>query len=124
MKRKFKSKGKYSSNASIFARRGDPWVSRKEGERDFQRNLETENPDFDRFVRAKPVKERKPFIDPKPEPIERDYAREKTSIFMGMKARLEPRRQVIEAKMPVNVFRPCPGCRKAICIAKGACFRV
>jgi len=46
------------TNCSIFEERGDPWVSQREGLRDFGRILETENPDLDCFTRAHKRKER------------------------------------------------------------------
>lgn len=46
------------SNSRIFARRGDPWVSQKEGRRDFGRFLESENPDYDCDVFAEHPKQR------------------------------------------------------------------
>lgn len=36
-----------SSTADVFARRGDPWVSEKEGRKDFGRILDLENVDRD-----------------------------------------------------------------------------
>jgi hypothetical protein len=36
-----------SSSAGMFARKGDPWVTDKEGRRDFDRQVEIENPDMD-----------------------------------------------------------------------------
>lgn len=42
-------KPRYSSNSGIFERRGDPWVSDKEGRAQYGRNLFTEDPDFDRY---------------------------------------------------------------------------
>lgn len=36
-----------STSAGSFARRGDPWVTDKEGRRDFDRQVEIENPDMD-----------------------------------------------------------------------------
>lgn len=41
------------SNSDIFADRGDPWVSEKEGLTGYGRILRTENPDLDQFTRAK-----------------------------------------------------------------------
>lgn len=35
------------SSSGAFARRGDPWVTKREGERDFNRQVEIENPDMD-----------------------------------------------------------------------------
>lgn len=117
-------KKRYASNASLFAKRGDPWVSRKEGEKDFNRNLETENPDYDRYFRAKAPKERQPYVDPKPE-RKRDYIREKQKIVKEIQDIVAPKpRHVKEARMASVVFRPCPGCRKAICIAKSVCIGI
>jgi hypothetical protein len=36
-----------SSSSNIFARRGDPWITEREGVRDFNRTREIENPDAD-----------------------------------------------------------------------------
>jgi hypothetical protein len=36
-----------SSSAGAFARRGDPWVTDREGKRDYNRQVEVENPDMD-----------------------------------------------------------------------------
>lgn len=36
-----------STSAGAFARRGNPWVTKKEGERDYDRQIEVENPDMD-----------------------------------------------------------------------------
>jgi hypothetical protein len=36
-----------SSSAGMFARKGDPWVTGREGERDYNRQVEVENPDMD-----------------------------------------------------------------------------
>ena len=35
------------SSSGAFARRGDPWVTKREGERDYNRQVEIENPDMD-----------------------------------------------------------------------------
>lgn len=35
------------SNSQLFAKRGDPWISRKEAIRDFEREPDYENPDYD-----------------------------------------------------------------------------
>jgi hypothetical protein len=42
-----------SSNASIFAERGNPWVSDREGREKYGRNVEKENPDYDAQLFAK-----------------------------------------------------------------------
>lgn len=44
---------KMSSNASIFADRGDPWVSPREGREKFGRNLSSEQPGQDAYLFAK-----------------------------------------------------------------------
>lgn len=55
--------GGIRSNSDIFADRGDPWVSEKEGRTDYCRIAKTENPEFDRyFARQAPVK-----VEPKSE---------------------------------------------------------
>lgn len=46
-------KPKYHSNSDIFARRGNPWVSDREGREGYGRNVDTEDPDLDCFTRAK-----------------------------------------------------------------------
>lgn len=53
--------------ASLFERRGDPWVSPRSGREDFGRNLDTEDPDMDSFTRARkaPVKTEPPSAFPK-----------------------------------------------------------
>jgi hypothetical protein len=43
-------KPRISSNASIFADRGDPWVSDREGREKFGRNLSSENPPLDAYL--------------------------------------------------------------------------
>jgi hypothetical protein len=46
-------KPKYHSNSDIFARRGNPWVSDREGREGYGRNVDTEDPDLDCFTRAR-----------------------------------------------------------------------
>lgn len=36
-----------SSSSGMFAKKGNPWVTRREGERDYDRQVEVENPDMD-----------------------------------------------------------------------------
>lgn len=43
-------KPRINTNARLFERRGDAWISPKEQQRDFGRNLETENPDLDQYA--------------------------------------------------------------------------
>lgn len=115
-------KPKYSTNSGVFAKRGDPWVSDRQGLEEFGRVLETEDPDFDAMVRAKKAVPKAPYVDPKPAPRVNDFQRQKTNAILAM------RRNIRQAENnPVSIeaanrpFRPCPGCRKAVCIAKGAC---
>lgn len=42
----------------VFEQRGDPMVSAREGREKFGRNLETENPDFDRYFAENKARER------------------------------------------------------------------
>lgn len=53
-------KPKYHSNSDIFARRGNPWVSDREGREGYGRNVQTEDPDLDCFTRAATAK---PYVD-------------------------------------------------------------
>jgi hypothetical protein len=87
----------YSSLADIFARRGDPWVSDKEGMRDYGRNMETENAEYDfdhRFHNTgsafKPtVATPKPVHrDPVPSRnVEPDFAKRRANILAASKKR-------------------------------------
>jgi hypothetical protein len=122
----------FSSNSKIFARRGNPWVSRREGERDFGRNLETEDAEFDfdnRFhstpgTFGKPLipKPRQEYHDPKPEPATEDFARKKAGIIRKMRSGIsssQPR--LIKAETLPRTFKLCPGCRHARCAATMQC---
>jgi hypothetical protein len=124
---------RYTSNAGIFEKRGDPWVSRREGERDYNRNLEIEDPEYDfdhRFHEAgnvigKPVvaPRRQEHHDPKPVRREEDeFARRKANIARRMNSNIAAKtRGVTAVSEAVRVFRPCPGCRSARCIARRLC---
>lgn len=48
------------SNADVFASRGDPWVSPREGLRDYGRTQWSENPDLDRYTLAKKARVHNP----------------------------------------------------------------
>lgn len=122
---------RYTSNSGIFAKRGDPWVSRKEGVRDFNRNLETEDPEYDfdhRFHNAgnvigKPTvaPQRPEYRDPMPTKGD-DNARRKAAIARRMNARIaEHSRQTTVVDATYRPFRPCAGCRSARCIARSVC---
>lgn len=47
-----------SSVGGIFERRGDPMVSAREGQEKYGRNLETENPEYDRYFAENKERER------------------------------------------------------------------
>jgi hypothetical protein len=48
-----KLRPRYASNSGVFEKRGDPWVSEREGKEQFGRNLFSEDPDFDRYFSEK-----------------------------------------------------------------------
>lgn len=86
----------YSSNSGIFARRGNPWVSKKEGIKDFGRNPETEDPEYDFDHRYHKTGETfgKPIVAPvkteaiEPRPVketEADFARRKANIMLSFR---------------------------------------
>jgi hypothetical protein len=113
----------YSSNSKIFARRGDPWVSGREGREKFGRNLETENPDLDQFTRARKAEPKPKYVEPpKPAKAEASFSRRKANILAAMHGsiRVETHRSH-EVKAAERSFKTCTGCRKAACVAKGLC---
>jgi hypothetical protein len=120
---------RYASNSRVFEKRGDPWVTRREGVKDFARNIETEDADRDfdhRFhntgfgpKEAAPHPEHKA---PRPAPKEDDFLRRKANIARRMNKSINARAPREIASAPVAVFRPCAGCRSAQCVAKGTCL--
>lgn len=52
--------GSCRSNADVFASRGDPWVSPREGLQDYGRTVWSENPDLDRYTLAKQARVHNP----------------------------------------------------------------
>lgn len=66
-------KPRYSSNSQIFERRGDPWVSEKEGISEYGRDLFSENPDFDRY-----------FVERHPEETRPAFARAAANLRKGL----------------------------------------
>lgn len=77
------AKERYTSNAGVFAKRGDPWVTRREGEKAFGRNLDSENPDMDAMLFAKRAQPKVPYVDPpKPKKAEASYTLRKTNIIL------------------------------------------
>lgn len=119
------SKSNYSSNSRIFARRGDPWISRREGESQFGRNLETEEPELDQFLRAKKAPERPKYVDPPAPGISDTFAKRKAEIVRKMNVEMRAvSHRTVELNEARISFRPCPSCRAAACIAKNACLRL
>ncbi len=53
VKRTRETSARFRSNADVFAARGDPWVSDREGREQFGRRLDHEDPDFDAFFANK-----------------------------------------------------------------------
>lgn len=101
-----KSRSNYSSNANVFAKRGDPWLSRREGVEDYNRDPETEDAEYDfdhRFhhnrdalgkPRIAPVRE--PYRDPQGQPTENDIHRRVANI--RQKHRLARRARLVDVK--------------------------
>lgn len=120
----------YSTNSGIFEKRGDPWVSQREGVKDFQRNPETEDAelDFDRRFHnvggfgPKIAKPKPEYHDPMPEAKDDDPERRKASIARRMQMRMNKRATVNEVIAPTQGFKPCAGCRAAQCVAHNRCF--
>lgn len=79
------------SGAQLFAKRGDPWISPREGRALFGRNLRTEDPDMDMFTRAgrAPVKfERGPDKPLSPKTLVASPTRRIANILRRMNHRL------------------------------------
>ena len=94
------------SNADIFADRGDPWVTGRDQERDYFTGP-SENPDMDKFTRAKKVPERAPEITTaKPRPAPCLDTRRKIAIALEKMHR--KMREAEEAKRPIPLdgFHP------------------
>lgn len=114
-------KPRVSSNARLFEKRGDPWVSEREGQEKFGRNLNSENPDFDQYF-ARKATERDRYIDPPGTPIVADERRLKAAALYQMHKNMrEHDGRLIKVKASRAPFRPCFGCRKAHCIKMEYC---
>lgn len=122
----------YSSNSGIFAKRGDPWVSRREGIRDFRRDPDNENPDYDfdhryhgtgNIIGRPIVAPPRPICrDPVPEKKRTDTARTTASICRRMNAAIHRHEEGFAVgEAPSRVFKPCGGCRSAFCVRQGVC---
>lgn len=102
----FMSKSGFSSNANVFAKRGDPWLSRREGVEDYSRDPETEDAEYDfdhrfhhsRDAIGKPrlAPKREPYRDPKGQPTENDIHRRVANI--RQKHRLARRARLVDVK--------------------------
>ena len=125
-----KLRPRYASNSGIFEKRGDPWVTKREGVRDYARNLETEDPeyDFDRrfhstqnaIGKPRQAVERKEYREPRPVKAD-DPARRKASILRRVNMSIARQGKVIGEDAPAtpSSFKPCAGCRLASCIVRG-----
>lgn len=109
----------YTNNASIFERRGDPWVSARDSKRDYGTNPLADDPDMDQFTRAKrsrfgpdeaehkasifgPVVKAKP-----PEPISLERRIQNIKMRMHRKiGEVERSRQAIKTPDRQGDFRP------------------
>lgn len=120
---------RYASNSGIFEKRGDPWVTRREGVRDFGRNLDTEDADRDfdhRFhdtgfgpKQAAPHPER---TTERPAPRDDDFQRRKANIARRMNSSINARAPRAINSAPVQAFRTCVECRLAQCVKQGICL--
>jgi hypothetical protein len=112
-----------SSNSRLFEKRGDPWVSEKEGQERFGRNLNSENPDFDQYF-ANRASEKEKYQDPRGSPIVADEHRLKAAAVYKMhKDMREHSGRFVKVTGHATPFRPCFGCRKAICIKRSQCSK-
>jgi hypothetical protein len=72
----------------MFANRGDPWVSEREGLTQYGRTMETENPDFDQFAYAKKAAVRTEKASRKPAKLTADLVKRKMNIVNRMNRKL------------------------------------
>lgn len=103
-----------SSVSGIFERRGDPLVSEREGREKFGRNLETENPDYDRYFAKLAVDLLKPeqidkgnaFRKKVAEP--KDPQREATNIVLSMRNKMRKHEPVEIKDQAKDATIACP----------------
>jgi hypothetical protein len=120
----------YSTNSGIFEKRGDPWVTTREGVKDFGRNIETEDAErdfayrhFDTAFGPKPAKPHVEAKEQRPTKSDDDPERRKASIARRMQMAMNRRSAgTIKVDAPTRTFNPCPGCKAAQCIAQSRCF--
>lgn len=91
--------GGYSSIGRVFDTRGDPMVSPREGREKYGRNLETENPDFDRYF-AEDAQRQKAAQVLKPSQIQKGNAFTK-SLGTGS-PKHDPQRSALNIIMKMN----------------------
>lgn len=126
-------KGGFASNSDLFAKRGDPWITQREGIKDFGRNPETEDPEYDfdhrfhstgTFGKPSQAPKRVDHRDPLPDYDKEiaDIQRHKASISRRMQMRINRRRAGTEVKEAVRAFRICDGCRSARCVRDAICY--
>src|SRR4051812_29905810 len=81
------AKERYSSSSRIFERRGDPWLSDKERVRDYNRDPEAEDPEYDyshRFHHSQNAVGKPREAPPRPEvPTPEGKARERDYALRG-----------------------------------------
>jgi hypothetical protein len=123
---------RYSSSARIFEQRGDPWLTDKEQRKDFQRDPEAENPDYDfdhRFHYTQNAKGKPKTVAPRndgPNVISRgnaDAAPDFSKRGANLLAKLHRQNAAVrvQANEKPQRFVLCAGCRKALCAARGRC---
>lgn len=126
-------KSGFASNSDLFAKRGNPWITQREAIKDFGRNPETEDAEFDfdhrfhttgTFGKACQAPKRVEHSDPKPNYNKEiaDIQRQKASIGRRMQMRINRRQIGTEVKEAVRAFRICNGCRSARCIRDALCY--
>lgn len=110
---------KLSSNSKLFARRGDPWITNREGVKDYGRNPEAENPEYDfdhrfhhtgeTFGKPSVAIPKEELREPKPTPSSKpDYARRKAALLMNMNKRIREVSQPISVRDTSTVRIRCP----------------
>lgn len=85
-----------SSSSGMFAKRGNPWITRKEGVKDFGRNPETEDAEYDfdhrfhetanAFGKPKEAPKKEEHKEDKPEPLPLDHPRRTANVLRRMNA--------------------------------------
>jgi hypothetical protein len=117
-------KPRMSSSSTSFARRGDPWISDKEGLRDFGRNLDTENPDMDMFTKARKAEPKSIFKDSPRVELGNDFHKRKAKISFAMNQKLVKLRKGANVVPDLKQhFKLCFGCNHSVqCIAVGKCI--